>query len=215
MASPLAWVAARPRSRLDSAGMPYSCYLTGRQSKLTISLAAIARARIAIWKTGLTERPFVSAHDTGKFMLSWFAGRTLRRNALRDVDTARNVMTPHARLVVARHVIAQMALIERQPGGANGAIDLQNAVLQQAKANKRATGGRKARGSDPARMAASLVEGWVSARLAATQRKISMRAYEGIDAVIWQFIADTIDPAEIRACLEDKHSDARPGRLPS
>ena len=148
-------------------------------------------------------------------MLGWFAGRILRRNALRDVDTARNVMAPDARLVVARHVIAQMALIERQPGGANGAIDLQNAVLQQAKANKRATGGRKPRGSDPARMAASLVEGWVSARLAATQRKISMRAYEGIDAVIWQFIADTIDPAEIRACLEDKHSDVRPGRLPS
>jgi hypothetical protein len=166
-------------------------------------------------ETCLTERPFVSAHDTGKFMLGWFAGRILRRNALRDVDTARNVMAPDARLVVARHVIAQMALIERQPGGANGAIDLQNAVLQQAKVNKRATGGRKARGSDPARMAASLVEGWVSARLAATQRKISMRAYEGIDAVIWQFIADTIDPAEIRACLEDKHGDARPGRLPS
>jgi hypothetical protein len=148
-------------------------------------------------------------------MLGWFAGRVLRRNALRDVGTARNVMAPDARLVIARHVIAQMALIERQPAGANGAIDLQNAVLRQAKANKRAKGGRKTRGSDPARMAASLVEGWVSARLAATQRKISMRAYEGIDAVIWQFIADTIDPAEIRACLEDKHGDARPGRLPS
>jgi hypothetical protein len=159
--------------------------------------------------------PFVTADDTGKFMLGWFAGRVLRRNALRDVDTARNAMAPHARLVVARHVIAQMALIERQPGGANGAIDLQNAVLQQAKANKRATGGWKARGADPASMAASLVEGWVGARLAATQRKISMRAYEGIDAVIWQFIADTIDPAELRACLEDKHSDVRPGRLPS
>jgi hypothetical protein len=159
--------------------------------------------------------PFVTADDTGKFMLGWFAGRVLRRNALRDVDTARNAMAPHARLVVARHVIAQMALIERQPGGANGAIDLHHAVLQQAKANKRATGGWKARGADPASMAASLVEGWVGARLAATQRKISMRAYEGIDAVIWQFIADTIDPAELRACLEDKHSDVRPGRLPS
>jgi hypothetical protein len=145
--------------------------------------------------------PFVTADDTGKFMLGWFAGRVLRRNALRDVDTARNAMAPHARLVVARHVIAQMALIERQPGGANGAIDLHHAVLQQAKANKRATGGWKARGADPASMAASLVEGWVGARLAATQRKISMRAYEGIDAVIWQFIADTIDPAEIQALL--------------
>jgi hypothetical protein len=123
-------------------------------------------------------------------------------------------MAPDARLAVARHVIAQMALIERQPGGANGAIDLQNAVLQQARANKRAAR-RKAQSSDPGRMAASLVESWVSARLAATQRKISMRAYETIDAVIWQFIADTIDPAEIRACLEDKPGDARPGHLPS
>jgi hypothetical protein len=50
-------------------------------------------------------------------------------------------------------------------------------------------------------MAPSLVEGWVRARLAATQRKISMRAYERIDAMIWQFIADTIDPAEIQALL--------------
>jgi len=50
-------------------------------------------------------------------------------------------------------------------------------------------------------MAASLVESWVGARLAATQRKISIRAFERIDAVIWQFIADTIDPAEIQALL--------------
>jgi hypothetical protein len=51
-------------------------------------------------------------------------------------------------------------------------------------------------------MAASLVESWVGARLAATQRKISMRAYERIDAVIWQFIADTMDSAEIQALLD-------------
>ena len=143
-------------------------------------------------------------------MLGWFAGRILRRNALRDVDTARHVMAPQARLVVARHVIAQMALIERQPGGANGAIDLQHAVLRQAKANKRTAA--SARGADPARIGASLVAGWVGARLAATQRRISMRAYEGIDAVIWQFVADTIDSAEIRACLENEDSGAHPGR---
>jgi hypothetical protein len=134
-------------------------------------------------------------------MLGWFAGRTLRRNALRDVNTAKNAMAPDARLVVARRVIAQMALIERQRGAANGAIDLQKAVLRQATAEKRAVGRHKAPRSDPARMAASLVECWVGARLAATQRKISLRAYERIDAVIWQFIADTIDPAEIQALL--------------
>jgi hypothetical protein len=139
---------------------------------------------------------------TGNSMLGWFVGRTLRRNALRDVDTAQSVMTPDARLAVARRVIAQMTLIERQRDAANGAIDLQRAVLRQATADKRAVGGHKARRSDPARMAASLVESWVGARLAATQRKISMRAYERIDAVIWQFIADTIDPAEIQALLE-------------
>jgi len=102
---------------------------------------------------------------------------------------------------VARCVIAQMVLIERQRDVANGAIDLQKAVLRQATADKRAVGGHNARRSDPARMAASLVESWVGARLAATQRKISIRAFERIDAVIWQFIADTIDPAEIQALL--------------
>ena len=50
-------------------------------------------------------------------------------------------------------------------------------------------------------MAASLVESRVGARLAATQGKISIRAFERIDAVIWQFIADTIDPAEIQTLL--------------
>jgi|SRR5262245_5177224 len=45
------------------------------------------------------------------------------------------------------------------------------------------------------------VESWVGARLAATQRKISIHAFDRIDAVIWQFIADTIDPAEIQALL--------------
>jgi hypothetical protein len=139
------------------------------------------------------------------FMLGWFVGRSLRRNALRDVDTAQNVMAPEARLAVARRVIALMALVERQPGGANGAIDLQNAVLRQASADRRAAGRLKARRSDPTRVAASLVEGWVGARLAATQRKISIRTYERIDAVIWEFIADTIDSAEIRACLEETH----------
>jgi hypothetical protein len=134
-------------------------------------------------------------------MLGWFVGRTLRRNALRDVDTAQSLMAPDARLAVARSVIAQMALIERQRDAANGAIDLQKAVLRQATADKRAVGGYKARRSNPAGMAASLVESWVRARLAASQRKISMRAYERIDAVIWQFIADTIDPAEIQALL--------------
>src|SRR5262245_19355845 len=106
-------------------------------------------------------------------MLGWFVGRSLRRNALRDVDTAQNVMAPEARLAVARRVSALMALVERQPGGANGAIDLQNAVLRQASADRRAAGRLKARRSDPVRVAASLVEGWVGARLAATQRKIS------------------------------------------
>jgi|SRR5215813_10406230 len=134
-------------------------------------------------------------------MLGWFVGRTLRRNALRDVDTAQNVMAPEARLAVARRVFAQMALVERQRDAANGAIDLQKAVLRQATADKRAVGRHKARLSDPVRTAASLVESWVGARLAATQRKISMRAYDRIDAVIWQFIADTIDPAEIQALL--------------
>jgi hypothetical protein len=110
-------------------------------------------------------------------------------------------MAPDARLAVARRVIGQMAIIERQPGGANGAIDLQNAVLRQATADKRAAGRRSTQRSDTARMAASMLESWVAARLAATQRKISMRAYEKIDAVIWQFIADTIDPAEIRTML--------------
>jgi hypothetical protein len=47
-------------------------------------------------------------------MLGWFVGRTLRRNALRDLDTAQNVMTLDARLAVARRVIAQMTLIERR-----------------------------------------------------------------------------------------------------
>jgi len=110
-------------------------------------------------------------------------------------------MAPEARLAVARRVFAQMALVERQRDAANGAIDLQKAVLRQAIADKRAVGRHKARLSDPARTAASLVESWVGARLAATQRKISMRAYDRIDAVIWQFIADTIDPAEIQALL--------------
>jgi len=110
-------------------------------------------------------------------------------------------MTPDARLAVARRVIAQMVLIERQRDAANGAIDFQKAVLRQATADKRAVGKRMAQRSDPARMAASLVESWVGARLAATQRKISIRAFERIDAVIWQFIADTIDPAEIQALL--------------
>jgi hypothetical protein len=134
-------------------------------------------------------------------MLGWFVGRTLRRNALRDVDTAQSLMAPDARLAVARRVIAQMVLIERQRDAANGAIDLQKAVLRQATADKRAVAGYKARRSDPAGMAASLVESWVRARLAATERKISMRAYERIDAVIWQFIADTIEPGEIQALL--------------
>jgi hypothetical protein len=142
----------------------------------------------------------LGAHH-GKFMLGWFLGRTLIRNALRDVETTQSAMAPDARLAVARRVIGQMALIERQPGGANGAIDLQNAVLRQATADKRTAGRHSAQRSDPARMAASMLESWVAARLAATQRKISMRAYERIDAVIWQFIADTIDPAEIRAML--------------
>ena len=132
-------------------------------------------------------------------MLGWFAGRTLRRNALRDVDSAQNGMTPEARLAGARRVIAQMALIERQLDAANGAIDLHKAVLRQATADKRAVRGHKAP-ADPARMAAALIESWVGASLATTQRTVSM-PYERIDAVIWQFIADTIDPAEIQALL--------------
>src|SRR5262245_11176877 len=78
-------------------------------------------------------------------MLGWFVGRTLRRNALRDVETAQNVMAPEARLAVARRVFAQMALVERQRDAANGAIDLQKAVLRQATADKRAVGRRKVR----------------------------------------------------------------------
>jgi hypothetical protein len=53
-------------------------------------------------------------------------------------------MALDARLAVARRVIAQMALIERQRDGANGAIDLQKAVLRQATADKRAVEGYKA-----------------------------------------------------------------------
>jgi hypothetical protein len=187
------------------------------EQELTISFCRSAvnlSARLADGKICLAQSRFSLVHDTEKLMLGWFVGRSLRRNALRDVDTAQNAMAPGARLAVARRVIAQMALVERQPGGANGAIDLQNAVLRQASADKRAAGRLKARRSDPARVAASLVEGWVEARLAATQRKISIRTYERIDAVIWEFIADTIDPAEIRASLEAKHEakhiDARP-----
>ena len=43
-------------------------------------------------------------------MLGWFVGRTLRRNALRDVDNAQSLLAPDVRLAVARRVIAQMAV---------------------------------------------------------------------------------------------------------
>jgi hypothetical protein len=114
-----------------------------------------------------------------------------------------------ARLAVARRVIAQMALVSanRRCEWSDRFAERGAAASQRGQAR---TGRLKARRSDPARVAASLVEGWVEARLAATQRKISIRTYERIDAVIWEFIADTIDPAEIRASLEAKHSDARP-----
>jgi hypothetical protein len=134
-------------------------------------------------------------------MVGWFRARTLRRNALRDVKTARNVLASAARLMVARRVIAQMALIEQQPGRANGAIDMLSLALRQATADKRAAPRGSRRDCDPTRMAASLVESWVAARLAASRRKISMRAYERIDAVIWGFVADTIDAAEIEAAF--------------
>ncbi|MFZ0854427.1 MAG: hypothetical protein WAO08_35165 [Hyphomicrobiaceae bacterium] len=134
-------------------------------------------------------------------MVGWFRARSLRRNALKDVKTARNVMGSDARLTVARRVIAQMALIEQQPGRANGAIDLLSAALRQATADKRAAPRGSQRDCDPTRMAAALVESWIGARLAASRRKISMRAYERIDAVIWSFVADTIDPAEIEAAF--------------
>jgi hypothetical protein len=139
-------------------------------------------------------------------MVGWFRARSLRRNVLRDVKTARNVMGSDARLTVARRLIAQMALIEQQPGRANGAIDLLSAALRQATADKRAAPRGSRRECDPTRMAAALVESWIGARLAASRRKISMRAYERIDALIWSFVADTIDPAEIEAAFRRQAS---------
>ena len=70
-------------------------------------------------------------------------------------------MAPDARLAVARRVIAQVVLIERQREAANCAIDLQKAVQRQATADKRAVAGYKARRSDPAGMATPSVESWV------------------------------------------------------
>ena len=102
-------------------------------------------------------------------MLGWFVGRSLRRNALRDVDTAQNVMAPDARLAVARRVIAKMALVERQPGGANGAIDLQNMVLRQARRDKRAAGKLKARFPTPMNHRPSSPAARILPRLAVNQ----------------------------------------------
>jgi hypothetical protein len=81
----------------------------------------------------------------GKFN-AWLVRRARPKTEcpLRGVDIAQSLMALDARLAVARRVIAQMALIERQRDGANGAIDLQKAVLRQATADKRAVEGYKA-----------------------------------------------------------------------
>ena len=67
--------------------------------------------RLSDGKICLAQRRFSLGARHGKFMLGWFVGRSLRRNALRDVDPAQNAMAPDARLALARRVIAQMALV--------------------------------------------------------------------------------------------------------
>jgi hypothetical protein len=90
---------------------------------------------------------------------------------------------------------------------------LQRAVLWQATADKRARSGHKARRSDRARMAASLVESWVGARLA-------VDAAQDFHSVHMKGSTPSSgDPSRTRSilpksrpCLKHKCSDARPRR---
>jgi hypothetical protein len=133
-------------------------------------------------------------------MLGWFIGRTLRANALRDIQRTQDTVQISAQEAIARKLAKRMASVE-QAGIRSGiptAIRLAEEMLTQATRDRhlaiaRATGSL----SDPMWLLAALSESWASARIAALKGKISIKAFHKVDVVIGQFLLNTLGLDEV------------------
>ena len=86
----------------------------------------------------------------------------------------------------------------KEGGGSLGTIEALRRVLGQAMTDRHVALAAGATSiTHPAWNMASLVECWAAARLAAAQRRISMRAYDKIDQVIWQFVSSVLPPQKL------------------
>lgn len=133
-------------------------------------------------------------------MIGWFAGRTLLKNAVKDLVVARSTLPLDYQVALARELAKRMALVESE-GNAKGipsAIVAAEELARQANRDRhvaisRGTGSF----SDPEWLLSALSETWAIARTTSLKGKITIKAFQKVDAEIGSYLIEMLGPEEI------------------
>ena len=124
-------------------------------------------------------------------MTAWFLGRTLCRNAAENISAC--VAMPGAtQISIAQHLVDK---IESTEGLSNKAlVDAPAVLVREANANRQTSPQSL---TDPKWNAAGILEIWGNARLGFLTGRISHRAFEKVDALVFRFATATLGPARM------------------
>jgi len=130
----------------------------------------------------------------------WFMGRMMKRELANTIYSTRKNFPADIQKRFSRHVLEKMSFVhgELKSNGKSGEIRALQTVAKQATAERHIALDRGANSSkNSAWNLASLVESWAFARLAFIQGRVSAKAFDDIDAILWDFISDNLNPHEI------------------
>ena len=130
-------------------------------------------------------------------MIGWFLGRMLRRNVVDNI-AACLAMSETTRLSIAQFVIDKLESTEGLPSK-SALIDMLVLVVRDAAADRHSVSVQLGAHSlsDPKWNGAGIVETWGNARLAYLTGRISDRAFDKVDGVVFRFVTSTLGKARL------------------
>lgn len=130
-------------------------------------------------------------------MIGWFLGRMLRRNVADNISVCKRL--PGAtQISLAENIISKMEATENLPSK-EALIGVLVALARDAMADRHAASALLGAQSlsDPKWNAAGIVETWANARLGYLSGRVSHRAFDKVDKLVFHFVTSTLGAARL------------------
>lgn len=130
-------------------------------------------------------------------MIGWFMGRMLRRYVAENISACA-LMPDTTQMSIAEHLIDKIESTEGLPSK-KALVETLMALVKNATADRHAAAALLGPQSltDPKWNAAGILEIWGNARLGFLTGRISHRAFDKVDALVFRFVTSRLGPARM------------------